>query len=530
MKVTSNYCLDILKIVFKLTYIFILIFFQINLAQDEQINVFAVIDTSSIKIGEQFNYTIQAESENINGINFPKKFDFSPFEIAKEFSLDTTFFKGKKILSKKFNLTKFDEGSFVILPQKILFNNKEYYTQPFPIDVVTIKVDTVSKKFFDIRPIATATETKIPIKKYIFSLLILVLGIIIIYMIYKKFKNHVIDKNIFKTPYENAIIQLDHLENQNINLNKDPKFYYSRLTEIAKDYLENDINISALESTTTQLIEKINLFNNSKKINITNETLDGFKKILNNADLVKFAKHIPKKEILLADNRDLKLFIVNTKKSIPNNIQQENEQKKIMELRFNRIVKKRKVKYVFASLSVLFMTITSFIILLFGIPKFDTIFTLNNNKKLLKKDWITSVYTPLNLSMESPDVLLRLQDSVKNKLRFTSSNKNFEINLTTNLSNQNADIISDLLNDFKKREFQNIITKTDEFETIDGDKGIKIFGSFDDKKSESKKNYIAILFLNDKYSVQLEIIYLRNEKNLEDAADKIIRSLKFIKS
>ena len=133
MKVTSNYCLDILKIVFKLTYIFILIFFQINLAQDEQINVFAVIDTSSIKIGEQFNYTIQAESENINGINFPEKFDFSPFEIAKEFSLDTTFFKGKKILSKKFNLTKFDEGSFVILPQKILFNNKEYYTKPFPI-------------------------------------------------------------------------------------------------------------------------------------------------------------------------------------------------------------------------------------------------------------------------------------------------------------------------------------------------------------------------------------------------------------
>ena len=83
-----------------------------------------MVDSISIKVGQQFNYLIKAESEKISGLEFPEEFNFSPFVIAEEFPIDTSFFKGKKALIKKFKLTNFDEGFYFIKPQQVLFNSK----------------------------------------------------------------------------------------------------------------------------------------------------------------------------------------------------------------------------------------------------------------------------------------------------------------------------------------------------------------------------------------------------------------------
>lgn len=82
----------------RLIQIFILLFFfQSSFSQDE-LSIFSDVDSTSIKVGQQFTFSIKVESENIEGIMFPEKYNFSPFEIAEEFKLDTTFFKGKKSL------------------------------------------------------------------------------------------------------------------------------------------------------------------------------------------------------------------------------------------------------------------------------------------------------------------------------------------------------------------------------------------------------------------------------------------------
>ena len=79
----------------------------------------SVVDTASIKVGEQFSYKIIIESDNFQEINFPETFNFSPFTVADQFPTDTNYLKSKKIISKKFNLTHFDEGSYSISPQKL---------------------------------------------------------------------------------------------------------------------------------------------------------------------------------------------------------------------------------------------------------------------------------------------------------------------------------------------------------------------------------------------------------------------------
>ena len=90
----------------------ILIFFiiQSGFTQQEIIIGSTSVDSTEIKVGQQFNYIIKAESEKIVDLVFPEKFNFSPFEIAEEFPVDTSFFKGKKTLTKKFKLTNFEEG------------------------------------------------------------------------------------------------------------------------------------------------------------------------------------------------------------------------------------------------------------------------------------------------------------------------------------------------------------------------------------------------------------------------------------
>ena len=84
---------------------------------------------------------------------------------------------------------------------------------------------------------------------------------------------------------------------------------------------------------------------------------------------------------------------------------------------------------------------------------------------MLKQNWISSTYTDLNLSIDSPDALYRSPDSTINKLTFISSNKNLEINLITKPIDENSDLSNELINDFKERNFINVITKNEDFQT-----------------------------------------------------------------
>ena len=234
----------------RLFQILIIVFsIQINFSQEEKLELSSSVDSTSIKVGQQFNYIIKAESEKIVDLVFPEKFNFSPFEIAEEFPVDTSFFKGKKTLTKKFKLTNFEEGLYSIKPQQILFQNKAYFTDSFAIEVRTIKVDTVSKKFFDIKEIILNKEQRTPLSKYLFSILILLVGSLIVFLLYKKFKNHVYNKNDFKTPFENAIDELVSLEKETLDSQNDFKLFYSKLTQIAKEYLENEEELRKLASS-----------------------------------------------------------------------------------------------------------------------------------------------------------------------------------------------------------------------------------------------------------------------------------------
>jgi len=297
-----------------LVYIMICLGF-IGFSQESPVKVST--DTTFIRIGEQFQYKVSVDKEA--QVVFPKlQLDsLHKVEVIAALPVDTL----KNKLEKKYILTSFDSGQYVIPQQKLLINNKKYLTDSLLINVATVKVDTIKQKMFPIK--AVMNEPKI-LDDYLYLWwlifpLLAIIGIILYFILRKKVKKETVA--VYIPPIQEAMQRLKALDEKQLLKQHKIKMYYSELTEIVRTYIEKDINIPALESTSNELLETIKDFNESSKLGISKETIAELKEVLQNADLVKFAKSKPIVEEIKTD-RTLSERILQNLKPIKNT---ENE-------------------------------------------------------------------------------------------------------------------------------------------------------------------------------------------------------------
>ena len=157
---------------------------------------------------------------------------------------------------------------------------------------------------------------------------------------------------------------------------------------------------------------------------------------------------------ITSDQIKIKEIISSTKKSIPNNEQRDNEKRKEEELKFQKKLKNKKIRYIVSSALTVILTILAIVIFLFGAPKSIDSLSLNSDKKLLNQDWVESVYTEFNLRLQTPDALVRSSDSLSNDLNYVSIDGSISINLYVKNKTEDQDVLNDLLDDFKKRNFK----------------------------------------------------------------------------
>ena len=252
--------------------------------------VSAKADTTKIRIGEQINYQIIVDDAE-TAVEFPKlQLDsLGKIEIVESLNIDTL----KNRLIKKYKLTSFDSGRYVIPKQPIYIWNQPYYTDSITIDVATVAVDTTKQKMYTIKAIQGEPYTFDDFKSYLWWILgiLLLLGIILYFVLRKKETPEEIIAKI--PPYELALQRLKELDDKQLWQKNKIKKYYVELTDIVRSYIEREMNIPALESTTDELIETITDFNASSSLNIPEQTIIKLRKLLRDADLVKFAKFKP---------------------------------------------------------------------------------------------------------------------------------------------------------------------------------------------------------------------------------------------
>ncbi|CAM1358899.1 conserved exported hypothetical protein [Tenacibaculum sediminilitoris] len=291
----------------KLLYI-CLFLTSFTFAQQPQVK--AEIDTTNIRIGEQFQYKISIdETENVI---IPKLENLKGLEVVDTLKIDTIENK----LIRKYILTGFDSGAFYIPQQQIFIRNQAYLTDSLLVNVATVPIDTTKVKKFPIKGIKGEPYQFDDFKQYVWWVIIAFVAIVLLlyFFVFKKKKEQEEAVVIpLLAPYEEAMLKLEELDKKLLWQNNQVKKYYSELTDIVRGYIERELSVPALESTTDELIDVLKDFNDIKSIETSKEIIDKLKGLLQESDLVKFAKSKPLSHEIEEDRKDAKLIIDNLK-------------------------------------------------------------------------------------------------------------------------------------------------------------------------------------------------------------------------
>ena len=499
--------------------------------------VVSAIDRDEIKIGEQITYSIQASLDTTSQVAFPKP-ELFPMEVVKLPKADTIAIDGQWKILQKYQLTQFDSGRVNLPKFKVFIDSLSFDTQSYEVLINDVEVDTTQQKMYDIKPIIKVEKSvQLP---WNWILIVLVIGLISygLYRYYKKgIEKFEKEEEALIPPFDKAMSELDRLENSSYLIKEEFKEYYSQLTNIVRSYLEEEVHISALESTTQQLIDQLELLKDSGALELDQETIDRFDEILKTADLVKFARSKPEISRAEQDRKHLKEVVTKTKEAIPEPteeelLQQEAYKQALLEAEKRR--KKRQITWAIAALGVLLLGGGIFYV---G-PKniWDTV-TFNSSRRLLTAQWVTSDYGIPPIQLSTPKVLVRNLTSVAatnetNRQQFELQDQEFSMYLTTVQLNTEDEPDFDQLAEASIASLEalggkNIITRQEPHTTVDGVEGVKVFGRFslEDQSTEEKRTYELYVFGGKGFAQQVLLIYTENEytKQIKEAIVASVR-------
>ena len=289
-------------------YLVLILFSSLLFSQQKKIET--SIDIKKNKIGAQFNLTLKTNVDTLSKVVFPNSKSFGKLEVIRSYVVDTIPHGDRYELIKKYGLTQFDSGKFTIPRLIVKINNKPFLSDSISVEVSNVVVDTLKQKMFDIKSVAEVPSDISAFWKYVFILLgILIIGALIYFGI-KKYQKQKTAEEAIKTPIEKATTLLQTLEKKELWQKGEVKAYYSELTDIARNYIEEAIEIPAMESTTSELILGLRAASIRKKMTLSQEILDNLERVLQQADLVKFAKSKPLDYEIAEDKNKIEKAIV----------------------------------------------------------------------------------------------------------------------------------------------------------------------------------------------------------------------------
>ena len=275
------------------------------------------INVDTILVGQPFDYQLSLtvpKDYNVDWKRFGDTLSKS-IEIIKEGELTTTPVENTDnvLMQQQLTMTTFDTG-YVYVPEIDIYYSKSLQ------DSVRYKLHTMEKELYVKTVAVDTTQAFLPIngviKQHITAKEVLPWAAIVIvlaaiaYLIYylrkhRKVKDVVVEEK--KKPTIPAIVTAraklaDMKDNESWNSLK-TKDYYTDLTDIAREYLEGQFEIDAVEMTTDEIMKEVNALNLQDFVKMK------LQDTLITADLVKFAKANPSKDENEQSFKDINLFV-----------------------------------------------------------------------------------------------------------------------------------------------------------------------------------------------------------------------------
>lgn len=262
----------------------------------QQGEVKARLDSTHILIGDHLNVQLSVKVPTSTDVRFPVVQPLLPdsVELIGVSKIDTLAENEMMLYKQVVTLTAFDSGSYVFPAISFYAHDSLLIgtTLPLSFDVATLPVDT-SLAIKDIHQPVKVPLTMKEILPYVLVVLAVVLLIgLLVFLIMRYARRGRPNKEKVKVkPKEKAhlvaLARLEALRTRKIWETGDVKRYYSELTDILREYMEDRWMFGAMEMVTPEIIDELS------RLNLSEDCRLMMKQILMTADLVKFAKWQP---------------------------------------------------------------------------------------------------------------------------------------------------------------------------------------------------------------------------------------------
>lgn len=278
----------------------------IPLVVPAQVLVEQKIDSIGILIGQQAHLSVSVTARKGAHVQFP---DFVKLpkslvpgvEVLSWCGDTADVDDGQQKITRIFTITSFDEALYSIPPIKVKVDGREYAGGKLALKVITMDVDTLHpNQFFPPKDVQdnpfSWSEWKGVFGVSLFAVLLLLLMVYLLIRL-KENKPIVTRIRIVKRvlPHQKALSAIDKIKAEHMQTSENQKAYYTRLTDTLRQYIEERFGFSAMEMTSSEIIEHLQSAGDSQMIGELRE-------LFQTADLVKFAKY----STLLGEN-DLNL-------------------------------------------------------------------------------------------------------------------------------------------------------------------------------------------------------------------------------
>ena len=251
-----------------------------------QVSVEARIDSIEMMMGEQVHVTLTVSAPEGSKIVFP------------QYKRTQQLVPGVEVLETRIEndnvqvltLTSFDENLYYLPPFPVLVNGDTVKSKELALKVIAIDVDTTHyEKFFGPKDVQDNpflwSEWAPLVWLTVLMLVLLALG----GYLFKRLRDNkpiityvrVVKKLL---PHQKAMKEIEQIKADKMQSSENQKEYYTKLTDTIRRYIEERYGFSAMEMTSSEIIERLTQQGDQK-------TLDELRMLFQTADLVKFAKY-----------------------------------------------------------------------------------------------------------------------------------------------------------------------------------------------------------------------------------------------
>lgn len=264
------------------------------LAQEASpIEVTATADKQRITIGDILHYRVEAICPPGTKVRIPDAAErLAPFEV-RDYSSKQEAHEGKLRVIFTYQLVIFEVGEREVAGVKLeyLLPKAE---KPRTIEAPAVKITVASvlpANAQDIKDIREPVPVKMGAEQWLaaalVALAVLLVLAVIAYFLTRRLRRRraVVEPEVIIAAHERALRELEALADSELLLSADFKGFYTRLSEITREYLEARFGVRAMEETTWMIDRDL------EREGVQRQWREEFAALLRRADLVKFARH-----------------------------------------------------------------------------------------------------------------------------------------------------------------------------------------------------------------------------------------------